>query len=335
MLRIRSLFAFFIYSSLSAAVIPVGPKQSVKDLKGIKDGNEYVLDFGNYSVQSMTIKKSLTIRSANPSARATVKFPNAWGGTNSSGPDVGSNANATLNCFGVCTLKDLKISGGEAVIALTSQPGSTVLAQHIDMDGGGIFRGSGGNKITINNVQSSGRPHAYFIANFNNHVKEFSVDLSANMMPVQQGGWCKSGKPTCSNKGSDLAQGEAAIRFMDVDHLVLKGVTTKPWLFNGKSVWKQEVQLRPDSGKFEIFNSHFVLVDAGDIASRAVPAHVISQVDFHDSIIDQGVHETPGILQINYLNTKVGGSLIVKKTDNFGFTCPKSGTVKGCKLIQK
>lgn len=303
---VLSMVLLSVFKPAFSATIAVGRDRPVKDLSKIQDGNEYVLDFGTYDFPSVTVKKSLTIRSAVSDSRATLKFKSSWGALPTGGPDLGSpKSSGSIICYGTCTLKDVKTSGGEGVIIFNSQPNSTLLAQHIDMDGGGILRGSGARSVQLLNVQSTGRPTAYFIANFTNPVSNVLVDFSGNTLPVQQGGHCSNGKPTCDNT---KAVGEAAIRFMQADHVVLKSVKTKPWLFDGKHEWKQDLQLR-DSNLIEIFNSEFSIVDIGDMAWRK-PPKLTNEVRFTDSSVTTQVHLVPGWKKIVYKNTKVAGKVL-------------------------
>jgi hypothetical protein len=312
-----SLALILNFYYLSAATIPVGQNQKMKDLSKIQDGNEYVLDYGTYAFPNIVIKKSLIVRSAKSDARATLKFPSQWNKLPNNGPDLGPAKGGTISCYGTCTLKDVKTVGGPEVIVFQSNPKSAVFAEHIDMDGGGIIRGSGGNLVSIKNVQSSGKPTAYFIANFTNPVKQYLVDLSGNTLPVQQGGYCISGKPTCKNKPlpnnqiEDPAAGEAAIRFMQADHVVLKGIVGKAWSHDGVHDWKQFLQLR-DSNLIEVFNSNLPIVDIGDMQWRKPPQET-KEVRFTDCTLDQ-VHKTPGWKKIVYKNTKVAGK-VLNQTD--------------------
>lgn len=280
----------------------VGPNQAVKDLSKLADGGSYVLDPGTYAVPPLVIKKSLSIVSADPAHRAVLKFPNAWKSKPASGPDYGSDVYPTLNCYGVCTMKDVNTVGGEDVVAFTTQPGSVLNIQNVTMDGGGILRGSGGKSATLINVESTGYPRAYFVANFNNQQVNLLWDNSASKLTVKQG----------QHRGADGKPiGEAAIRLMDITHSVLKGITTEAWLHDGKNVWKQEVQARPDSTLEEFINCHFNLVDIGDMTWRKPPL-LVREVRFIDSVLDQWPHYTPGAQKVVFQNTKVAGVIVNK-----------------------
>lgn len=329
---------FILSMMLIGAAIPVGPTRTVKDLSKIADGNEYVLDWQaapyNFPAGTLTIKNSLILRSANPNARATVHFNSSWAALPDGRPNEGQVVadGRSINCYGVCTMKDLKTSGGEGVVIFDTQPGSTLLVQRVDMDGGGILRGSGAKSISIVNVQSNGRPTAYFIANFTNLVQEFDVDLTANTMPVQQGGQCVNKDPKCA-KG--VQYGEGPIRIMDTQHLVMKGVKVVPWLYDGVHVWKQTAQFRGMSGKYEVSGSTFHQASIGDIKDQAVPAHTLDEIDFTNCSFDIWADIDPGIKKIVYFNSKVGGVAAVNKSVTYITACPTSGTVAGCSIAVK
>lgn len=322
---------FILVLGIISAVIPVGPNKAVKDLSKVSDGNEYVLDAGTYKWgKDLTVKKSFSIHSADPSNRAVVQFPNEWGVLPTGVPDEGSPKGHSIICSGSCVMKDLKITGGEGVVVFGTNPGSSVLVQHIDMDGGGIIRAGGAKTIQIINVQSSGRPTAYFIANFTNQVDEFLIDLSANTMPVCQGGHAGSGKPTCTNTGKDWCQGEAAIRIMDTKHLVMKSVNTVPWLYDGKHAWKQDLQLRGLSGKYEVSNSSFNQLDSGAMTWQNPPPH-LDEVDLTDCTTNLNPNLHPGIMKIVYKNTKIKGVVTNQTKILPSYSCP-SDKSNGCKF---
>lgn len=343
----HTILAFFIMMSASnitmAATIQVGQTRAVKDLSKIADGNEYVLDWQATPYvwgKDFSVKKSLIIRSANPTARATIQFPIEWGVLPTGTPDEGMNKGNSIMCYGTCTFKDMKTSGGPGIIVFGTQPGSTLIVQHVDMlDGGGILRGSGGNSAQIINVQSAGKPTAYFVANFNNPMKELLIDLTANTMPVLQGGHCMSGKPSCTGASNDPYQGETAIRIMDTVHLVMKGVNTVPWLYDGKHALKQVIQMRGQSGHYEIFNSNIHnQASIGDIKSRTLSptSHVntLDEIDFTNCTFDQNADVDPGVKQIKYVNSKIAG-VLTNKTVNYVTTCPATGTVANCTIKAK
>lgn len=281
--------------------VAVGPTRAIKDLTAMKDNMEYVLDPGTYDIKAITVKGKLIIRSADPKNPATIKFPSVWGKLPSP-PDVGPPAQgATIVVYGHAELNDVKTIGGEDVIVFQTQVGSTLSVQNVTMDGGGILRGSGAKDVYMKNVQSSGKPRAYFIANFTNRCEKMVLDLT-NTMPIQQGGW---------KNANGTSQGEAAMRFMDCGYVKIIGAKTKPWLHDGTHVWKQEVQFRPDTDLIEAENCHFVLVDIGDMTWRK-PPHIIKQVTFTNCILDQHPHLTPGSQIVKYVNTTVAGTVVNK-----------------------
>jgi hypothetical protein len=116
------------------------------------------------------------------------------------------------------------------------------------------------------------------------------IDNSGTKVPVQQG------------------SKEAAIRFMNVNDLTLKGVITKPHIGSGGRILKQDVQLRPASKSFKIINCHFGIIDIGDMTWRK-PAKPVENVTITDSILDKGVHITSGVGTVRIINTKVAGSI--------------------------
>ncbi len=248
-------------------------------LQSIVDGAEYILEPGNYKISPKVIRKSLTLRAADSTRRPTIEFPDAW-------PE--GKARPTLQCYGDCRFEDLNIKGGERVIAVESRSGGTLFAQDIHMDGGGFWRGWGGEDVRLYRVVSTGVPYAYMFSNFNEQVRNLVIDNRGVSTPIRQG------------------KREAAIRLMNIDEGVLIGLKTIAHLNDGRP-WKQDVQFRPTSNYFEVINCDFGIVDIGDIAIRTPPLKV-KKVKFIDSRIKQA-HKVPGAGEVIYVNTYVDGNL--------------------------
>jgi hypothetical protein len=157
------------------------------------------------------------------------------------------------------------------------------------LDGGSVWNGQGVNTAYFKDNEVYGVPYDYVYANFTGVANKVVIDHSGTKVPVQQG------------------SKEAAIRFMNVNDLTLKGIITKPH-YNGGRILKQDVQLRPASKSFKIINCHFGIIDIGDMTWRK-PALPIQNVTITDSILDKGVHITSGVGTVRIINTKVAGSI--------------------------
>lgn len=320
----KFLLPFLFLTSVSAATIQVGPNKPVKDLSKIADGNEYVLDKGEYAVPELVIKKSLTIRSADVKNPAIVSFKTRY--VQISAPDGKKMiAIPSVKCFGDCVMKNVNTKGGVDMVIFQAQPGGTLLAQDVEMlDGGAISISSGGKDIKIIRVQSHGKSHAYFIANFTNPLENILVDQTGNKLPILQGGYCTNGKPTCDNTH---VFGEAAVRLMQTKHATFKGIVVKNWLYDGKHEWKQSFQMRTND-LVEVFNSKIDSLDCGDMTWKN-PPDPLKKIVFKDSELG-AIHLTPGVKQIVYQNTKVAG-VLKNETKNYDFKCSKSG----CVIVKK
>lgn len=293
--------------------VPVGPSRAVKNLKAIQDNTEYTIDDGvTVDIAHATVKGKVIIKS-NPADPATIHFPDEWASSMPlpPGPDCQPfKGRATIMVSGTCILKNVHTSGGEKVIVFgTLNQDNTqtadITAENITMDGGGIIRASGAKSIKILKVGSTGKPYAYYAASFTYTVKKCVIDNTGVSTTIKQGGHVNSGQD----------QGETTIRIMDCDDLTITGCTTEAWLHDGTHVWKQEVQLRPDTKKCVVKNCHFNLVDIGDMTWRH-PAHTIDYVEFIDCTLDQEPHITNGARIVKYTNTMVHGSLR-NRTDSF------------------
>ena len=104
------------------------------------------------------------------------------------------------------------------------------------------------------------------------------------------------------------ADGEAAIRVMDVDTLDLIGITTTPkWIYKSGHEWKQDVQLRPSSDLIKVIDCNFYQPDIGDMTWRE-PAKPINEVDLIDSHLTKSPNITNGVKMITFSNTLIGSS---------------------------
>jgi len=168
-------------------------------------------------------------------------------------------------------------------------------------DGGAMWLGSGGQNIYFKDNDILGKPRKYAYANFNHMVNKLTIDNSGTSVPVQQGGSIVNGSPV----------GEAAIRIMDVNTAVLKGITTRPWFYKSGQEWKQDVQLRPSSNLIQVISCNFYQPDVGDMTWRS-PAKPINEVDFINSHLTKSPNITNGVSVIKFSNTLIGGTRTTK-----------------------
>jgi hypothetical protein len=169
------------------------------------------------------------------------------------------------------------------------------------MDGGAMWRGSGGDNIYFKDNEVHGIPRANVYSSYTNTVHKCVIDNSGTDVPVQQGGRMVNGSPI----------GEAAIRSMNVDDLTLIGVKTAPWFYKPGKIWKQDVQLRPSSHHITVINCDFYLVDIGDMTWRK-PAHPIDQVDFIDCTLAKTPSLQKGIAKVTLTNCTINGKVVTK-----------------------
>ena len=184
---------------------------------------------------------------------------------------------------------------------LGSSECGSIVAENVQMDGGAIWRGNGAKSAYFRNNKIYGRPRANVYSSYGGKVGTCVIDNSGHDVPVTQGGRIVNGNPV----------GEAAIRIMNVNDLTLKGIRTKPWFYTSGKVWKQDVQLRPDSNIIKVINCNFYQVDVGDMVWR-VPALPIDRVEFTNCTFVKMPNVTSGVKMIVYDNVKVGSNTINK-----------------------
>jgi hypothetical protein len=270
--------------STTVKIIHVGPKQAIKTMAAVpwpKSGStasiKVLVDYSStpYYLAKTGIFGNVTIEPADPSHRPTFKLePTNY---------------PTLYANGRLTVRNINTVGGYKIILCGSTKNSYVTAENIKMlDGGCVWRGQGIISGVFKNNEVYGVPYDNVYGNFTNRAQKVIIDHSGTKVPVRQG------------------TKETAIRIMNVDNLTLKGITTKPYIKDGR-IFKQDVQLRPSSKLINVINCHFGIVDIGDMTWRK-PALPIEKVVFTNCTLDKGVHITSGVKQVQFINTKVGGS---------------------------
>lgn len=267
----------------TGTVVHIGPTQAVKSLDAAKwpsNGQSvtFMVDYSPtpYKLSHHAVFGNVTIEPSNSAKRPTFQLQ----GTNY----------PTLYSNGKLTIKNINTVGGSKIILTGSNPKGSLDIENVKMlDGGSVWNGQGCNIANFKNNEVYGVPYDYVYANFTGVANKVVIDNSGTKVPVQQG------------------SKEAAIRFMNVNDLTLKGVITKPH-YNGGRILKQDVQLRPASKSFKIINCHFGIIDIGDMTWRK-PAKPVQNVTITDSILDKGVHITSGVGTVRIINTKVAGSI--------------------------
>jgi hypothetical protein len=272
-------------SSTKGTVIHIGPNQKYKTIMNApwpKRGQTetFVLDYSSkpYFVQHGFVNGNLTIIPSSSGKRPTLSLP--------------GNGKSAINVYGSLTIKGFNTKGGSNSLLLNSQPGSTIDCENITTDGGGIWIGSGGKSATFKNNEVHGLPARYVYANFNNKIGSVTIDHSGTSYAVPQG------------------KTETAIRVMNVGNLTISHVKTKPYFKNGR-IWKQDIQIRPESGHVKLINCTFYLPDVGDMTWRH-PAKPIQYVEFINCTLSQMPHITAGVKTVKLTNCKVGGKTVSK-----------------------
>ena len=268
----------------TGTVVHIGPTQAVKSLDAAKWPSKgqsvtFLVDASPtpYKLSHHGVFGNVTIEPSDPSKRPTFQLQ----GTNY--PTIYSN--------GMVTIKNINTIGGSKIILTGSNPHGSLDVENVKMlDGGSVWNGQGVNSAYFKDNEVYGVPYDYVYANFTGVANKVVIDNSGTKVPVQQG------------------SKEAAIRFMNVNDLTLKGVITKPHYGSGGRILKQDVQLRPSSRSFKIINCHFGIIDIGDMTWRK-PALPVQNVTITDSILDKGVHITSGVGTVRIINTKVAGSI--------------------------
>ncbi len=286
-------------TKLSGTVTYIGPTRAVKSLDAAHwpakgQTATFVLDPSStpYPVSLHFIAGNLTIISADPNKRATLKLPAVFK-KNSGGTYIASNP--TLSVNGSLTIENINTVGGMDAVLLGSSTTGNIDCEDVDMtDGGALWRGSGGNTILLKNNDIHGRPRANVISNYDHTVNKVTVDNSGTNVPIQQGGVMVNGQPV----------GEAAIRIMDVNTLALIGVKTLPWLYKSGQEWKQDVQLRPSSNLITVTNCTMYQADVGDMTWRS-PARPINEVDFVNCTFTKSPNLTNGVKLMTIKNCRV------------------------------
>lgn len=294
-------------AKFSGKVIHIGPKQAVKSLNNgewpSKGGTpvEFVLDYSStpYSLDKHSLSGNLTIVPADTNHRPTIKLGSAYKKQNSS---TWIAQNPTIMVSGSLTVKNVNTVGGTDTIFLGSTTTGNIDAENVRMtDGGAMWLGSGGNNIYFKNNDILGKPRKYAYSNFNHTVNNCTIDNSGTSVPVQQGGVIVNGQPV----------GEAAIRIMDVNKLVLKHVTTRPWFYKSGKEWKQDVQIRPSANLVQVIDCNFYQPDIGDMTWRQ-PAKPIKEVDFIGSHLTRSPNITNGVSVIKFSDTLIGNTKTTK-----------------------
>jgi hypothetical protein len=257
-----------------------------------------VLDPGTYSVSPRFVYGNVSIVAANASNPPTLSLPPVYK-KQSGSKYIGGNG--VLYALGSLNIRNVKTTGGENTTFLGTSTSGKIDAENVKMDGGAIYRGSGGSTVLLKNIQSSGIPRANFLANYDHNIGTVVFDNRGVSTAIQQGGHIVGGNPI----------GEAAIRVMDVNNLVLIGVKTRPWFYKPGREWKQDVQLRPSSNKIQVIACDFYQPDVGDMTWR-LPAKPINEVDFIDSHLAKGPNITNGVKLIKFSNTLIGSSRVTK-----------------------
>lgn len=197
-----------------------------------------LLQPGSYAITAHTIPagSNITIQAADPANPPTLTFPSVWGAA-ITGPDSGvPTSEGTINVLGTFTLNNVKTTGGANVILLTSSPGAVVNASDITMDGGGFGRFAGADSISMKRIQSTGSPHAYFLALFVAQVNTLTWDNTGVSGHIKQGGYTIADGDT---------QGEACIRFMWGQSITMTNVIVDKFIDPlTSSEYKQSLQDR-------------------------------------------------------------------------------------------
>jgi hypothetical protein len=294
-------------SVFSGKVIRVGPNESVKSLNSVtfpKAGQtpvEILLDYSStpYTLSQHYLYGKLTIVPSDSSRRPTIRLGSSYKKQNAS---TYIAQNPTIMVAGSLTVKNINTVGGTDTIFLGSTSTGNIDAENVRMtDGGAMWLGSGGQNILFKNNDILGKPRKYAYANFNHMVNTLTIDNSGTKVPVQQGGSIVNGQ----------AVGEAAIRIMDANKVILKGITTRPWFYKSGQEWKQDVQLRPSCNLIQVINCNFYQPDVGDMTWRS-PAKPIQEVDFIDSHLTKSPNITNGVSTIKFSNTLIGGTKTTK-----------------------
>jgi hypothetical protein len=212
---------------------------------------------------------------------------------------ISGNDDPTLRVVNNLVINDIKTQGGSHAILLGSAVGANINAQNITMtDGGEIWLGSGGNNVYFRDNDVFGNTYKYVYANFNDTVNDCTIDNSGDSNPVKQGGTVSGG----------TADGEAAIRVMDVNNLTIIGVKTTPFYYKPGQEWKQDIQLRPSAQLIRLIDCTFYNPDIGDMTWRS-PAHPVNEVDFIDCTITKDVSLEAGAKLVKFENTTIAGKM--------------------------
>jgi hypothetical protein len=264
------------------SIVHIGPTRGIKSLdaapwpkKGSGANVKFVVDYSTkpYHLSHHAVFGTVDIEPADTSKRPTLELE----GTNY----------PTLYANNKLTIRNFNTIGGYKTIIAGSTPAASVTVEKMRMlTGGTVWRGQGITTGIFRNNEVMKAPYDYVYGNFINTAKYVLIDHSGTKVPVPQG------------------SKETAIRVMNVDHLVLKGITTKPFFKDG-SIWKQDVQLRPYAKLIEVISCHFYLVDIGDMAWRQ-PALKVEKVVFTNCVLTKGVHKVAGCGTVIFINTKIG-----------------------------
>ncbi len=288
-------------------VVHIGPTRDIKTLKdvkwpGTKDApTEFVLDYSKtpYVLGQYYLNGKLWIEPADWDNRPTLQLANTFKKSKKSNSIVAGNP--SLNVNGTLIIRGMNTIGGIDTVLLGSAKTGNIDCENVHMDGGAMWRGSGGNDIYFQDNEVHGIPRANVYSSYTNTVHKCVIDNSGTDVPVQQGGRMSNGNPI----------GEAAIRIMNVDDLTLIGVKTAPWFYKPGKIWKQDVQLRPSSKHITLLDCNFYLVDIGDMTWRK-PAHPIDRVDFIDCTLAKTPSLQKGIAKVTLTNCNVGGKIVTK-----------------------
>jgi hypothetical protein len=289
-------------------VVHIGPERDIKTLKdvkwpGTKDApTEFLLDPSDtpYVVGQYFLNGKLWIEPADWDNRPTLQLANTFKKKSKSSNSMIAG-NPSLNVNGTLIIRGMNTIGGEDTVLLGSAKTGNIDCEDVQMDGGAVWRGSGGNEIYFKDNESLGIARANVYSSYTNPVRSCVIDNSGTDVPVLQGGRMVNGN----------AIGEAAIRIMNVDELSLIGVKTTPWFYKPGKIWKQDVQLRPSSKHITVIGCDFYQVDIGDMTWRK-PAHPIDKVDFIDCTLAKLPSLQLGIAKVTLTNCVVNGKNVTK-----------------------
>jgi hypothetical protein len=173
--------------------ILVGPNGLLKNLQGMTDGRAYYLQPGLYDVDDLDWKKDTAIIGIDPDHPPVLRFDSCWDKDRPAGPDpLSPRREGTFHGYaGTFTMKNVRCVGGPGVdpadmIVFGTDPKASLIVDNVTLDGGGIWRGSGGQKIRIR-AQSTGN--------------RGDISKPASPTPCRMSCWTSRGCSRCSRAG--------------------------------------------------------------------------------------------------------------------------------------